>query len=170
MSRELLLLRHAKSDWGSVGVADFDRPLAKRGKTEAPKVGQWLRRQGLTPDHAVSSPAKRARQTLKRVCEAMGFDLERVQWEPAVYEAEVEDLLRVLAACPVSCRRVLLVGHNPGFEHLLAFLWGDATSTPADGKLLPTAALARLELPDDWSALGYGAGRLLSLTRPAEMG
>jgi phosphohistidine phosphatase len=170
MARELLLLRHAKSDWASAAASDFDRPLARRGKAEAPGVGRWLRRQDLVPDHVVSSPARRARQTARRVCEGLSFDPGRVAWDSAVYEAELHGLLAVLARCPPGARRVMLVGHNPGLEDLLAHLWGEATVVPEDGKLLPTATVARLELPDDWSALARGAGRLLSVTRPREMG
>lgn len=169
MGRELLLLRHAKSDWAGPTGSDFERPLAGRGKKEAPKVGQWLRRQGLVPDWVVSSPARRARQTTRRVCEGLGIDSAQVVWEPRVYEAEAGTLLAVLGASPPAARRVLLVGHNPGLENLLAYLWGDACVVPEDGKLLPTAAVAWLELPEDWSALAYGCAALRSLTRPAEM-
>jgi phosphohistidine phosphatase len=169
MGRELLLLRHAKSDWAGPTESDFERPLAGRGKKEAPKVGQWLRRQGLVPDRVVSSPAKRARQTTRRVCEGLGVDTAQVAWEPRVYEAQTGTLLAILADCPATARRVLLVGHNPGLETLLAHLWGDACVVPADGKLLPTATVAWLDLPDDWSALGYGCGSVRALTRPAEM-
>lgn len=169
MSRELILLRHGKSSWEGDAPSDFERPLARRGKEEAPKVGHWLRRQGAVPSHVVSSPAKRARQTTRRVCEALGLDPSRVVWEPRAYDAELGDLLGILAAVPAAASRVLLVGHNPGLERLLAYLWGDAAVVPADGKLLPTASVARLELPDDWSDLRHGAGHLLSLTRPGEM-
>jgi phosphohistidine phosphatase len=165
MTRELLLLRHAKSSWTSDAGTDFDRPLSRRGEADAPQVGRWLRRQGLVPDHVISSPARRARQTARRVCHAAGFDRDRIAWEPRVYEAELGDLLAVLAEAPARSARVLLVGHNPGLERLLAHLWGEGTGVPEDGKLLPTASVARLEMSDDWTQLDYGAARLLSLTR-----
>jgi phosphohistidine phosphatase len=169
MTRELLLLRHAKSDWTGVIAGDFDRPLAKRGKAEAPEVGRWLKGQGLVPNRVISSPAKRARQTAKRVCEALGYDHSKVTWEPRVYEAQLGDLLAVLAECPATARRVLLVGHNPGLEYLLTHLGGDAAVAAEDGKLLPTATVAHLELPDDWALLDPACGRVLSITRPAQM-
>ena len=169
MRRELILLRHAKSDWAVAGEADFDRPLTDGGKTEAPRVGKWLRRRGLAPDLVVSSPAKRARQTTRRVCEGLGYDAGLVVWDPQVYGAEPDTLLEILGACPGTARRVLLVGHNPGLERLLAYLWGAGCVVPADGKLLPTATVAWLELPEDWSALARGSGVLRGLTRPGEM-
>jgi phosphohistidine phosphatase len=169
MTRELLLLRHAKSDWTGTMASDFDRPLAKRGKADAPEVGRWLKGQGLVPDQVISSPAKRARQTAKRVCEALGYDPSRVTWEPRVYEGQLGDLLAVLAGCPATARRVLLVGHNPGLEYLLSHLGGETAVVAEDGKLLPTASVARLELPDDWAVLDPGCGRVLSITRPTQM-
>ncbi|WP_043757409.1 SixA phosphatase family protein [Imhoffiella purpurea] len=166
MPRELLLLRHAKSDWDSDVSADFDRPLAKRGKSDAPKVGAWLYREGLVPDHVVSSPAERARQTATKVCKRLDFKKKRIVWDEAIYEGGLTDLLEVLSRVPSGAATVLLIGHNPGLEELLKHLAGGDYDTPEDGKLLPTAAVARLEMPSDWSRLDSGSGNLLSLTRP----
>jgi len=166
MPRELLILRHAKSDWGTDASSDFARPLAKRGKKDAPRVGEWLYREGLVPDLVISSPAERARQTAVEVCKAMDVKKKRIQWESEIYAADVPELLRVLSRCSGDVRTVLLVGHNPGLEDLLCHLAGDEVEEPVDGKLLPTATLARLEMPDDWSALDSGCAQLLAITRP----
>ncbi len=167
-ARQLLIVRHAKSAWDTGAESDFERPLAERGKRDAVTVGRRLHEEGLRPDHVVSSPARRARKTARRVCRELGFDKSRVHWDQRIYEGELDDLLAVLADCPPDARRVLLVGHNPGLDNLLRHLWGDATELPEDNNLLPTAAVAQLELPDDWGALVYGAGRLLSLKRPGD--
>ncbi|QIK39198.1 histidine phosphatase family protein [Caldichromatium japonicum] len=166
MSRELLLLRHAKSDWDSGAASDFDRPLAKRGKKDAPNVGTWLYHEGLVPDYVISSPTKRARQTAIRVCKRLDFKKGQIVWEPRVYEADVRTLLDVLAKCPRQAGIVLLIGHNPGLEELLLYLVGDEVEPPADGKLLPTATVARLEMPEDWTSLPAGCAHLVSITRP----
>ena len=168
MPRTLLVLRHAKSAWDTGAESDFERPLSKRGKKDAPRMGAWLRREGLVPDLVVSSPARRARQTVKRVCRESGCDAERVVWEPAVYGAGISELLGVLERCPPSAGRVLLVGHNPGLEDVVTFL-DAAVQPPPDGKLLPTAAVARLEMPDDWSGLSRGSARLLGVQRPGDL-
>lgn len=166
MPRELLILRHAKSDWDSSSCVDFDRPLAKRGKRDAPKVGAWLYREGLVPDHVVSSPAERARQTAAKVCKCLDFSKKRITWDASIYEAGIPELLTVLAHCPNEATTVLLIGHNPGLEWLLRHLVGEDLEPPQDGKLLPTATVARIEMPDDWVALGPGSGQLVSITRP----
>ena len=169
MPRELLILRHAKSDWGAGASSDFDRPLAKRGNKDAPRVGQWLYREGLVPDLVISSPAQRARQTAEKVCKTMDYKKKKIQWNDQVYAADVSDLLHLLKRCPPDARTLLLVGHNPGLEELVMYLVGDDLDTPLDGKLLPTAALARLEIPGDWNALARGCAQLVAITRPRNL-
>lgn len=166
MPRELLILRHAKSDWGSGAQNDFERPLSRRGKHDAPRVGAWLYREGLVPDHVLSSPAERARQTTLKVCKGLDIGKKHIVWEPDLYEAAVPHLLEALARCPSHAATVLMVGHNPGLEELLQYLVGEDLEMPDDGKLLPTAALARLEMPDDWAQLERGCAQLVSITRP----
>jgi phosphohistidine phosphatase len=169
MSRELLILRHAKSDWDSGVPSDFERPLAKRGKKDAPRVGEWLYREGLVPELVISSPAERAKQTAEKVCKSMDYKKKKIQWESRLYDADLTRLLRVLADCPPATQTILLVGHNPGLEDLVSFLAGDELEEPADGKLLPTAALARLEMPDNWEILDSGCAQLIAVTRPRNM-
>lgn len=168
MSRELLILRHAKSSWDSDAVNDFDRPLGPRGERDAPRMGEWMKKKKLKPDRVISSPAKRAAQTAVAVCRALGFDERMIEWDRRVYAASKSELLRVVEEVSDS-RRVMLVGHNPGFEDLLEYLWGSSAVIPDDGKLLPTATLAHLEMPDDWKSLQSGSAQNVSITRPKEL-
>jgi phosphohistidine phosphatase len=164
MTRELLLLRHGKSDWDS-GDDDFNRPLKDRGKRGAQRIGVWLAQQHLTPDLVVASPAERALVTAQKTCKAMGNGDEGIQRDKRIYAAEIDDLLAVLGDCPQDAGRVMLVGHNPGLEELLVWLANEVVPVPEDGKLLPTATLARLQMPVDWRALVAGCARLDSITR-----
>jgi phosphohistidine phosphatase len=166
MPRELLILRHAKSDWDSGAASDFERPLAKRGKKDAPKVGEWLYREGMIPRLVLSSPAQRARDTALKVCKCLDLPKKDIVWDADIYEADLTALLGVLARVPADVQAVLLVGHNPGLEELLRYLAGSDIDEPQDGKLLPTATLARLEMPDDWTALVPGSASLLAVVRP----
>jgi phosphohistidine phosphatase len=165
MTRELLLLRHGKSDWDT-GVDDFHRPLKDRGKRGAQRVGVWLAQQERVPDLVVSSPAERALVTAQKACKAMGNGDQGIQQDRRIYAADIDRLLAVLGDCPQDAGRVMLVGHNPGLEELLDWLVSDALSEPDDGKLLPTATLAILKMPDDWQTLIAGCARLDSITRP----
>ena len=167
--RDLLILRHAKSAWDTDASADFDRPLAPRGVRAAQRMGRYLAESELLPDAVVCSSATRAVQTVHGVARAACFSLEAVRFEGAIYEAGLSTLLDVLGGCDPGTRRTMIVGHNPGLEHLLDHLAG-GVPVPSDGKLLPTAALARLALPGDWRRLGRGCGELVALTRVRDLG
>jgi len=169
MSRNLLILRHAKSDWDTDATNDFERPLAKRGERDAPRIGQWLKRQKLLPNHVVSSPAQRARQTSETACKAMGIKETQINWDERIYAATEGELLKVLADCPKKKKTVMLVGHNPGLEDLVAYLAGAGLEIPADGKVLPTAAVAHLKMPENWTDLKEGDGQLVSIKRPKDI-
>ncbi len=163
--RELLILRHGKSDW-SQGGDDFARPLEERGKRDAQRMGVWLVQQDLLPDYILSSPAQRAIATAEKICKTMGIYTQQIKQEPRIYEADAGRLLEVLSHCPAKAGRVMLVGHNPGLEELLLHLSDKQPEPSKDGKLLPTATLARLLMPDDWSSLPAGCAQVDSITRP----
>jgi len=129
-------------------------------------MGIYLAVEDRVPDHVVASPAERALTTAEKCCKSMGVFAKSIVKDRRIYLAGPEQLLAVLADCPKEKQRVLLVGHNPGLEELLQFLADAPIATPEDGKLLPTATLAQLTMPDDWSHLSAGCAHLLSITRP----
>lgn len=166
--RELQILRHAKSAWPE-GVPDFMRPLKQRGIRDAQRLGVWLLAQQFTPDLIVSSPAQRARETTKNVCKGLkAKNFAQVHFDERIYEANVVTLKKVLADCPANSQRIMLIGHNPGLEDLLLELVA-GVDVDEDGKLLATATLARVQLPDNWQNLDTYSGRLLSLNRAARL-
>lgn len=167
MSRELLLLRHGKSDW-RLEIEDFHRPLRKRGKKAAGVIGEWLFQQQLIPDWIVSSPAERALKTAEKAAKALGLKKSAVHVDERIYEASVPVLKQVLADCPGFAQRVLLVGHNPALEALAMELAAEL-EMPEDGKLMPTATLVQIQLPDDWSELSEASGELIQHIRARDL-
>ncbi|MGH8582568.1 MAG: SixA phosphatase family protein [Gammaproteobacteria bacterium] len=161
-------MRHAKSDWGHAAQRDFDRPLAARGESDAPRMGRWMRERGWVPDYVLSSPAQRARDTALKVCAALEWTGDGIQWDPAVYAAGLPRLLEVLGRCPAR-PNVLLIGHNPGLEELLTYLARGSGTLPKADKLMPTAALAVLALPADWQGLSAGSARVLDWMTPKRL-
>ena len=161
--KTLLILRHAKSSWKDEGLTDFDRPLNGRGQRDAPRMGTLLREHDLIPDKILSSNAVRARSTALLAAEAAGFkgDLELTA---DFYLAPPATYLQRLAMLPEEVGRVMVVGHNPGLEELVAHLTG--TDDP-----FPTAALAKVNLPiESWSELTPTTeGELDGLWLPKEM-
>jgi phosphohistidine phosphatase len=163
--RRLVLLRHAKSDWPD--VADHDRPLAKRGRRDAPAVGRWLGEAGYVPDAVVCSTARRARETWELAAggllAAVPGASPTVRHEPRVYDASVLGLLMLVREFPPEWRTALVVGHNPGLAELTV---GLADPPPDPPSAFPTAAVAVLALPGSWSDAGPGEAKLLSFRTP----
>ena len=166
---ELLILRHAKSDWGTGAPTDFERPLNTRGVRDTERMGAWLAEQGTAPAYVVSSPAERARQTILQISRALAFPVENIVWDQRIYEASLVTLLGVLADIPEDRESVMVVGHNPGLELLAEHLTGSTIIPPPGQKPFPTAALAVLGFDNAWNGLSEGCAELLSLSRPREL-
>lgn len=149
----LLLLRHAKSDWGQPGLADHDRPLNPRGERDAPRIGKWLAENGFTPAAALVSSARRARQTAEAALEAAGAGGAPKRTTRRLYGAGPEEIFRAVREAaadgefPGAASPLLVVAHNPGMEELAARCEGNAA--PADGtaRPFPTGAVAVVTCP-----------------------
>jgi phosphohistidine phosphatase len=168
-TRDLLVMRHGKSDHDAGAARDFDRPLAGRGRRDAERMGRWLRERRLRPDLVVASPAIRARDTADLVVDALDLDRREIRREPRLYDAKLKTILRLLGEVPETAMRVLVVGHNPGLEDLVLHLGIEDVEEPDDGKLLPTAAVVRFTMPADWRRLEEGAGTLRWIARPRDV-
>ncbi len=160
--KTLLLLRHAKSSWKQPELHDHDRPLNKRGKKEAPKVGSYLKENDLVPDMILTSTARRAQDTARAVAEETGFE-KPIDMHQDLYLSDKACYLDILRCLPDEAQRVLLVGHNPEMEEVLTLLTDVTTH-------LPTAALAQIDLPiSSWQELNEATdGRLVNIWAPRE--
>jgi phosphohistidine phosphatase len=160
--KTLLILRHAKSSWKKP-VADRDRPLNKRGKSDAPRMGKVLREAGLQPDLIISSTAKRARSTAEKVAQHSGHP-GVVELSNDLYLGGPESYCRVLRGVPDAHESVLVVGHNPGLEMLLEALTGRE-------EVLPTAALAHVHIEiEHWQEFDENArGEIVAVWRPRSL-
>jgi len=136
--KTLLILRHAKSSWKYADLSDYDRPLNKRGKADAPRMGRLLSREELVPDLIISSSAARARATAEPVALACGYESE-IQYTRDLYHAWPDAYIDLLNELPDEHQRVMVVGHNPGIEDLVEELTGQ-------WERMPTAALANIAL------------------------
>ncbi|MEM8979950.1 MAG: histidine phosphatase family protein [Pseudomonadota bacterium] len=160
---ELILLRHAKSDWSLAGQPDIERPLNARGQRGAAAIGAWLNAAGLIPDEVFCSSATRTQETVAR----LGLGLEhQAQYTRALYHAEPEGILDVLAGATAS--RVLLVAHNPGIAELAHRLADVAPSHPRFADY-PTAATTVLQFNTDWPKLSRVRGKVLHFVTPKDL-
>lgn len=160
--KTLLLLRHAKSSWKQPELHDHDRPLNKRGKSEAPKVGKYLKDHSLVPDLILSSTARRAHDTARMVADESGYSGE-IDLYQDLYLSDTACYLDILHCQPDDANRVLVVGHNPDMEELLTFL------TDVE-EHMATATLAHIDLPiSSWQELNEATdGVLKTIWTPRE--
>lgn len=154
--KSLTLFRHAKTERESASGRDFDRRLNERGQRDAPRVGKEIRDLGLDYDLTLSSPAARAAES----AELAGLS---PRYDQRIYDASAGDLLAIIQEADNAVGRLLMVGHNPGFERLASRLLGQDIE-------MPTGSLAEVELPiDQWSDAGAGNGRLVRFLKPKEL-
>ncbi len=139
--RELILLRHAHAEPAVSGQADLDRPLSPVGLAEAEAAGKWLKENNLLPDCVMYSPSRRTRETLEAVMTAIGYVEKRL--EDRIYEA-TPGTLAALVDERRDLDRVLIVGHNPGLEQLVALL---TDGTSSDYRGMPPGGVAVLGFP-----------------------
>lgn len=137
--KTLLFLRHAKSSWKDTTLVDHKRPLNKRGKKDAPIMGEYLKNKKLTPDLIISSTAKRARDTSKLVAEHCGYNKD-IQPSKLLYGTTTKDYLTTIGGISNKHDRVLLIGHNPILEDVLETVTGEQIR-------MKTCSLVQISLP-----------------------
>ncbi|WP_101254452.1 SixA phosphatase family protein [Streptomyces barkulensis] len=161
VSRRIVILRHAKADWPD-DVADHDRPLAERGRRDAPAAGRWLAASGIVPDLTLCSTAARTRETWKLVVHELP-QRPRTVYEERLYEASLGELIAVVNEVPDDIVDLMLVGHNPGMHAMADALAGEAEEdarSRLDRIGFPTSAAAVVSFTGSWKSVELGKGRL----------
>jgi len=152
----LTIIRHAKSSWKDNSISDKNRPLNRRGKRDAPLMGERIQEHGIRPSLIVSSPATRAWTTAKIIAEAINYPREFLQKEDTLYLASLHELLDVVVAQDNGFNNLMLVGHNPGMTDFANFLVPGLTNN------LQTAGVVSVQIDqDDWSLYERPATELL---------
>ena len=154
--RTLTLIRHAKSSWDQP-LPDFDRPLNKRGRKNAPELGEWLAAQDITFDQILTSPAQRALETTELVAKALNIPDTAITADKSIYLASLSTLFDLVRALDDQHSRVALVGHNPGISYLADHL---VTAGPATD--MRTCACIQIRFPvTRWADIGAHQGEQL---------
>ena len=161
--KKLLIMRHAKSCWKNSDLTDHERPLKKRGRNDAKRMGKLLKSKKITPDIIICSTAVRAQETADYVVEGMKYKNEII-FTDVLYMAEPKDILSVIIDHAKNQKTILVIGHNPGSEALLQILTGKVES-------LPTASIAYLTAKiDKWKDIAKCKNvKLKKLWRPKDV-
>jgi phosphohistidine phosphatase len=158
--KNLLLLRHGKSDWGATYEQDHDRPLADRGQLSSRLVGRFLASVGPLPERAITSSALRARSTLELAMKAGSWSAPTLVSRD-LYQSDPQTILKLIQKQDDSLSNLMLVGHNPTWETLAALMIGGG------GLRFPTAAVARIKFTEEsWKQIQFGQGTLSWLVTP----
>ncbi len=168
--KRILLLRHAKSDWKDYTLADFDRPLAPRGRADAPRVAAWIREHNLVPDRVLCSAARRTTETWELMVAELGAI--PVVRRRALYHASTRTILDQLVGLDDEAGTVAVVAHNPGIAEFACrhSTFGDERKIVRMRRKYPTGALAVLSFDiDRWADLPGASGTLEYYVRPKQL-
>lgn len=133
--KTLLLVRHAKSDWGNPGLEDFDRPLNERGKKDAPQMAERLREKKPKLDAIIASPAKRAAKTARFFAKVFKISKGDIIYKQELYLAEPEVFFEVIGQTSDAFKTIAVFSHNFGITHFANML----TATRIDN--IPTCGV-----------------------------
>src|SRR5690625_4783141 len=163
MQRRLIVMRHAKSAWPE-DVPDFERPLSGRGDRDAAAAGQWMQHQGLRPEVALVSSARRTRATADAVAAAVDASHSSmdIRVSDGLYGAGAGDLLDAVRDVEDAHSTVLLIAHNPGIGMLVALLDDGGAEVEVGGPGgvgYPTSATTVFDVSTPWGQLDPGAAR-----------
>lgn len=168
--RTLTLLRHAKSAWDDPVERDFDRPLNGKGRRAAARMGRYMAEQALSFDRVIASPALRVIQTIEGVEDGYGQPLSTV-YDKRIYMASAATLLDVVRGTDDGCRRLLMVGHNPGLEDLVLLLVPESAGGAREEVEVkyPTATIVELSFEGSWADLDERMAVLTRFSRPRDL-
>ncbi|MGD9043325.1 MAG: histidine phosphatase family protein [Desulfobacterales bacterium] len=153
--KTLYLVRHAKSSWKYPRLDDFERPLNKRGRKNAPFMGSILKKLKVAPDIIISSPANRAATTARIIADTIDYPLEKIRYEETIYATSEYDLLQVLQQLDDAVSQAMLVSHNPAITDLANSIGDTAISN------IPTSGVCCINLDiSSWAKIGDQHGKL----------
>ncbi|XOF34763.1 MAG: SixA phosphatase family protein [Candidatus Electrothrix sp. YB6] len=162
--KKIHLIRHAKSSWKDVSLADIDRPLNKRGRKTCRFMAQHIAAVGCCFEHVFCSPAVRAQATIERISRCLNAE---IQWQTAeqLYTFDSRVLFDWCRALDESITKPLIIGHNPAVTDFCNALSNSAV------KNVPTCGYVQLAIRKGcrWRDLAEGAAELVVFLRPKKL-
>lgn len=161
--KTLILMRHAKSSWKDNSLPDHQRPLNRRGKRDALRMGKFLKKQGHKLDMILCSTATRAMSTVKRFLQEYDFGGEVFYFDD-LYGADIEVYIAILNRLDNNVDSAMIVGHNPEMDYFLEVVCDEYEH-------MPTASIAVIQVSiENWADLKeISHGELINLWKPREI-
>jgi len=161
--KTLYIIRHAKSSWDASNVDDFERPLNDRGKRDAPRMGKRLKEKEIHPELLLSSPAKRALSTAKKIAKVLNYAKDDIKTERNLYHADEETILSIIQGMKDKHNSVMIFSHNPGLTDFVNSLM----TGEIDIDNIPTCGVVAFQLDvSSWKDVTWGSGKLLFFDYP----
>jgi len=161
--KTVYFIRHAKSSWSDFSLSDFDRPLNKRGKRDAPMMAQKLEEIGVRPDAILSSTANRALTTATHFAKALGIARNEIIEAPSIYEAYYSTVLKVVQNQPKEWETLLVFGHNPAFTTIANSFDGDYIDN------VPTCGIVKVTADvEKWDDFDEETGKVVAFYYPKQ--
>jgi phosphohistidine phosphatase len=161
--KTVYIIRHAKSSWNDPALDDFDRPLNDRGKRDAPRMGKRLKEKDINPDLMLSSPAKRAFSTARRIAKVLKYEKDAIKLDRRLYHADEEIILDVIQNVKDKHQVIMVFGHNPGLTDFVNSLQDEEL----DIDNIPTCGIVTFHLNvDSWKDVNWGKGKIVFFDYP----
>lgn len=161
--KTVYFIRHAKSSWSDMSLSDFDRPLNKRGKRDAPLMAQKLHEMGVKPDAIVSSTANRAITTARHFATVLGIEKRDIIKTPSIYEAYYKTVLDIVQNQSNKLKTILVFGHNPAFTSVANSFNGEYIAN------VPTCGIVKVTADvDNWEDFNEETGNLEAFYYPKQ--
>lgn len=162
--RIVYIIRHSKASRDMEELADFDRPLNKKGINEASNLGRLLKKYGVQPDLIIASSAQRTTQTSELIAKGMKYPVDAIKLQDDLYLADVEKLLTCLKSQPDAYKQIVIVAHNPGISELASLITGaNIDEMPTTGMVVVKCRCRK------WSELSTNNNILLAYLYPKLM-
>lgn len=159
-AKRLFLIRHAKSSWKDAGLSDYERPLNKRGKRDAPFMGKLLCDKNISPDLIMTSYAERAKSTALLIAKELDYPEEKIVIEKKLYEAMNKDILDIIRKTDEKIKVLFLFGHNPALTTLHNYICNQFIDN------IPTCGITEYEFDDEWKNITGNSCRLIAFEYP----
>jgi phosphohistidine phosphatase len=160
MIRNIIVVRHAKSDWENNGISDHERPLNTRGRRDIPLMASYLIQHYPSIDFVLSSDSLRTKETIEGL-QKYGYNLSNITYTNNLYLASEDKIIDEIVGIDNAHSNILICGHNPGLsEFVQNFCSLDFMDMPSLGAIYIEVDI------DSWDDIYTSKGNIVRFDYP----